>query len=162
MHLLQDTAGEERFSGLSTFYCRGAAAAIVAYDITQKHSLQVLRERHLRLLQAAEPNCLVVMVGTKKDLVTHATREVAQTVGQKLAIEQNAHKGRPEESFTQIPFFETSSKTGENVEKVFEFILNTCLPLDNPDVARNSARKVTGINLEEFPRNEPRKSGKCC
>lgn len=158
----QDTAGEERFSGLSSFYCRGASAAIVAYDITQKHSIQVLRDRHLQLLEAAEPHCLVVMVGTKRDLVTPMTRDVPETVGRKLAIEQNLKKGRTEESLSQIPFFETSAKTGQNVEKVFDLILNTCLPLDDKEVARNYTRKSTGLVLEEFPRKDAKKSGNCC
>ena len=40
---LQDTAGQERFSGLSSFYCRDAKAAILAYDITSKDSFDALR-----------------------------------------------------------------------------------------------------------------------
>ena len=65
----EDTVGEERFSGLSSFYCQRASAAIIAYDITQGRSLQALHDRHLQLFDASEPNCLVVVVGTKTDLV---------------------------------------------------------------------------------------------
>ena len=159
----QDTAGEERFSGLSSFYCRGASAAIIAYDITQGRSLQALKERHLQLLEGAEPNCLVVVVGTKRDLVTNDTREIPSSAGEKLALEQNEKKGRPRISFNVHPFFETSAKTGKNVEKVFDFILNTCLPLDDEETARKSVRRTSGLDLEQKsskPQNVDTR--KCC
>ena len=156
----QDTAGEERFSGLSSFYCRGASAAIIAYDITQGRSLRALMERHLQLLEAAEPNCLIVVVGTKIDLVTNDSREVPSSAGERLALEQNEKKGRLRSSFKKKPFFETSSKSGENVEEVFDYILNTCLPLDDEKTAKKSVRRTSALNLEQKSRNEDAK--KCC
>lgn len=132
---------------MSSFYCRGASAAIVAYDITQGESLKALYERHLQLLEYTEPRCLFVVVGTKADLVTSKTRQVARTVGEKLALEQNEKKGRPKNSFSVDPFFETSAKTGQNVEKVFEFILQTCLPLDDSETASKSIRKTSVVDL---------------
>lgn len=152
-----DTAGEERFSGLSSFYCRGASAAIVAYDINQGRSLQVLKDRHLQLLEGAERNCLVVVVGTKTDLVTNDTREIPFSVGEKFALEQNEKKGRSRNSFKVFPFFETSAKTGKNVEEVFDFILNTCLPLDDEETARKSIRQSSALDLHQ---NQAAK--KCC
>jgi len=158
----KDTAGEERFSGLSSFYCRGASAAIIAYDITQVRSLQALHERHLQLLDASEPNCLVVVVGTKTDLVTNDSREIPSSTGERLALEQNEKKGRPRGSFKKKPFFETSAKTGENVEEVFDFILNTCLPLDDEETAKNSLRRTSGLNLEHKSSNSHNDTKKCC
>ncbi|XP_068707698.1 ras-related protein Rab-20-like [Montipora foliosa] len=159
-----DTAGEEKYSGLSSFYCRGASAAIIAYDITRGGSLQALHERHLQLLEAAEPTCLVVVVGTKADLVTKTTRQVMSFVGEKLALEQNEKKGRPRNGFRVNPFFETSAKTGHNVEKVFDFILNTCLPLDDEETARKSIRRNSTLDLEQKSSKQNRKEtrGKCC
>ena len=148
---------------MSSFYCRSASAAIVAYDITHGRSFQVLKERHLQLLEAAEPNCLIVVVGTKTDLVTRDSREVPSSVGEKLAIEQNERKGRPRSGFSVYPFFETSAKTGNNVDKVFELILNTCLPLDDEETARNSLRKMSGLNLEQKShKSRSHESKTCC
>jgi len=31
-----DTAGQERFDSLSSFYCRGARAAIICFDLTDR------------------------------------------------------------------------------------------------------------------------------
>lgn len=44
LHIIcQDTAGEERYRGLSHFYCRNAGAAILAFDITDEDSFHALR-----------------------------------------------------------------------------------------------------------------------
>ena len=34
----QDTAGQERFDSLSSFYCRGARAAIICFDLTDRYA----------------------------------------------------------------------------------------------------------------------------
>ena len=163
--VFQDTAGEEKFAGLSSFYCRGASAAIVAYEITSNLTFQGISNRHLQLLEAAEPNCLVCVVGTKRDLVTDSTREVSEKSAKALATEINVSKGRAPETLSQIPFFETSSKTGENVDEVFDFILHTCLPLDDENKAALSVRKRTGVDLEQrdaVATQSRSKKGGCC
>lgn len=115
----------------------------------------------MQLLEASEPNCLVVVVGTKTDLVTNDSREIPSSTGERLALEQNEKKGRPRNSFEK-PFFETSAKTGENVEEVFDFILNTCLPLDDEETAKNSMRRKSGLNLEHKSSNSRNDTKKCC
>ena len=143
---------------MSSFYCRGASAAILAFDPTRYNSLNVLKERHIPLLQTAEENCLRIVVGTKLDLVNDTTRQVSRDMGKALAKNQN--KGRFDEA-NVVPYFETSSKTGENVEEVFSFILNTCLPLED-ECMKKIERKHSGacVNLHE-PNNCPEKR-KCC
>lgn len=102
----------------------------------------------------------MVVVGTKRDLVTNSSREIPLSAGERLALEQNEKKGRPSSSFQEKPFFETSAKSGENVEKVFDFILNTCLPLHDEETAKKSVRRTLGIDLEQKSQNES--SNKCC
>ncbi|KAI0232036.1 Ras-related protein Rab-7b [Lamellibrachia satsuma] len=111
-----DTAGEEKFCGLSAFYCRGAGAAIFAYDVTNEDSFHALRARFKTLLQDANKDCLVVVVGTKLDLLSSQAREVSQDDALVLARELNTG------SLKQLPYFETSSLTGQNIVKVFEYI----------------------------------------
>lgn len=104
----------------------------------------------------------MVVVGTKKDLVTGSSREIASSAGESLALEQNEKKGRASGSFNEKPFFETSAKSGENVQKVFDFILNTCLPLDNEDTAKRSLRQTIGIDLENESQTQNESAKKCC
>jgi Ras-related protein Rab-20 len=90
---------------------------------------------------------------------------VSQETGQELAKQLNENKHRPLESLTQLPFFETSSKTGENVDKVFEYILENCLPLNDHATAQKYIRKSTGIQLEPGTTNScdsNTSGGKCC
>ena len=114
-------------------------------------------------MDASEPNCLVVVVGTKTDLVTNDSREIPSSAGERLALEQNEKKGRPRENFKEKPFFETSAKTGQNVEEVFDFILNTCLPLDDEETAKMSVRKTSALTLEQKSSNSRHEdTKKCC
>lgn len=116
----------------------------------------------MQLLDASEPNCLIVVVGTKTDLVTSNSREIQSSAGERLALEQNEKKGRPRSSFKDKPFFETSAKTGENVEEVFDFILNTCLPLDDEETAKNSLRRTSGLDLQQKSSKSRNDTKKCC
>ncbi|XP_060595641.1 ras-related protein Rab-20-like [Ruditapes philippinarum] len=64
-----DTAGDERYTGLSSFYCRNAGAAILAFDLTTSSSYESLWARFLPLLEHAKEDCLKVVVGTKRDVI---------------------------------------------------------------------------------------------
>ena len=73
---IQDTAGEERYASLSSFYCRGAAVAILAIDLTEESSVTKLREVFIPLLHDSVESCLTVVVGTKLDCATGSDRQV--------------------------------------------------------------------------------------
>ena len=98
------------------------------------------------------------MVGTKLDLVNDTTRQTSRDMGKALAKSQN--KGRLDEA-SVIPYFETSSKTGKNVEEVFSFILNTCLPLEN-DCEEKMARKLSSDCVDLHKPKNCHEKRKCC
>ena len=102
--------------------------------------LIICRARFLPLLQAAEPDCLVVVIGMKQDLLTTDNRAVEQKEALILAKEANSRK------LDKIPYYEASSVSGHNVDNVFEYIFQTCLP----QVSKNSDRlHVSDMKLEE-------------
>jgi len=113
-----DTAGEERFSGLGSYYFRSAGAAILAFDLSREESLDVLRNRFVPMLEYAEKDCLIAVVGTKHDLVNRAMSKRCS------ALVKNFMKSLNEQltDCSQIRYFETSSLSGHNVDKVFECI----------------------------------------
>mmetsp|Transcript_37875 Transcript_37875/g.126724 ORF Transcript_37875/g.126724 Transcript_37875/m.126724 type:complete len:162 (-) Transcript_37875:354-839(-) len=43
-----DTAGQERFDSLSSFYCRGARAAIICFDLTDRASFECLQSKWVK------------------------------------------------------------------------------------------------------------------
>ena len=53
-----DTAGQERFDSLSSFYCRGARAAIICFDLTDRTSFECLQQKWIRkVTEEAEVGC---------------------------------------------------------------------------------------------------------
>ncbi|CAI8017175.1 Ras-related protein Rab-20 [Geodia barretti] len=134
---LWDTAGEERYASLSSFYCRGAAVAILVVDLTEAASVTRLREVFIPLLHDSVDSCLTVVVGTKLDLASGTDREVKTSVGRALA--EDEHRKQVERALmrdansylqsvpTEKLYYETSAKTGEGVAEVFEFIQGTLL-----------------------------------
>eukprot|EP00908_Phaeocystis_cordata_P008270 Transcript_18930.p2 GENE.Transcript_18930~~Transcript_18930.p2 ORF type:complete len:234 (-),score=41.77 Transcript_18930:1207-1908(-) len=75
-----DTAGQERFDSLSSFYCRGARAAIICFDLTDRSSFDSIQAKWIKkVADEAENGCHICLVGTKADLVQMqmATRAVS-------------------------------------------------------------------------------------
>ncbi|RDA95720.1 hypothetical protein CP533_1120 [Ophiocordyceps camponoti-saundersi (nom. inval.)] len=67
---LWDTAGTERFRSVSRSYYRGAAGAILVYDITSHQSFQALQAFLNDARALASPNLSVMLVGNKLDLAS--------------------------------------------------------------------------------------------
>lgn len=67
---LWDTAGTERFRSVSRSYYRGAAGAILVYDITSHNSFTGLQPFLNDARALASPNLTVLLVGNKLDLAT--------------------------------------------------------------------------------------------
>lgn len=65
---LWDTAGTERFRSVSRSYYRGAAGAILVYDITSHSSFQSLQPFLNDARALASPNLTLVLAGNKVDL----------------------------------------------------------------------------------------------
>ncbi|KAI8764449.1 ras-related protein Rab-20 [Biomphalaria glabrata] len=152
-----DTAGDERYSGLSHFYCRGAGAAILAFDLNSSQTFESLWARFGSILEAANEDCLKVVVGTKMDLLDQSNRDITPEEGKKLARELNEHldfKKMPHE-----PYFETSSLTNQNVDEVFQFIFQYCLPLSAEQKKKYGKGSV--IDLIENS-DEHKSTRRCC
>ncbi|RAL04379.1 putative Ras family GTPase (Rab4b) [Aspergillus ibericus CBS 121593] len=67
---LWDTAGTERFRSVSRSYYRGAAGAILVYDITSHASFASLPTFLMDARALASPNLSVLLAGNKSDLAS--------------------------------------------------------------------------------------------
>ncbi|CAJ0954077.1 unnamed protein product [Ranitomeya imitator] len=129
-----DTAGSERYEAMSRIYYRGAKAAIVCYDLTDRSSFERVKFwvnelqnfEEVGILSSPsgnEPypvipmmmffysqNCRIYVCGTKSDLVEYdkGMRQVDFHDVQDYADEIKAH------------LCETSSKTGQSVDELFQ------------------------------------------
>jgi Ras-related protein Rab-24 len=103
-----DTAGSERYEAMSRIYYRGAKAAVVCYDLTDKSSFD--RSRFwIGELQKHEEGCKIYLCGTKYDLVVedHRLRQIDEKEAKALALDVRGD------------VYETSSKTGKDINTIF-------------------------------------------
>jgi len=103
-----DTAGQERYRSLAPMYYRGAAAAVVVYDITSSESLAGAKGWIEELHRQASADIIMGLAGNKLDLASK--RQVPTEEAKAYATENDCF------------FFETSAKTGENIEDLFKAI----------------------------------------
>eukprot|EP00794_Sanderia_malayensis_P019979 gene19979-21937_t len=100
-----DTAGQERFRSVTRSYYRGAAGALLVYDISSRETYNTLTTWLTDARTLASPNIVIILTGNKKDLDTE--REVTFLESSRFAQEN------------ELMFLETSAMTGENVEEAF-------------------------------------------
>lgn len=197
-----DTAGREQFHGLGSMYCRGAAAVILTYDVTNWQSLAELEERFLSLTDTANHDCIYAVVGNKADLTDPKAQlhldlggvsdESPRTESQVLSAcptppaspvslsglmlhKQVTHedavalygrllryKGLDEN--TSLPAdkvcFETSAKTGYNVDTLFETLFDLVLP--SILRKRNENKESPTVDLEDCRGTSKRTRSSCC
>jgi small GTP-binding protein len=105
-----DTAGDERFRSLTMTYFRDCSIVLLVYDKTSKRSFRSLKTWLSDIEKQAPSDVLVVLVGNKLDMTDDIA--VTETDGKNFAEEN------------QIPFFyEVSAKSSENVDLMFEQVL---------------------------------------
>lgn len=80
-----DTAGQERFKSVTRSYYRGAAGALLVYDVTRRDTFNALSNWLADARALASPSIVVLLVGNKSDL--DANREVTFLEASKFAQE---------------------------------------------------------------------------
>jgi Ras-related protein Rab-2A len=99
-----DTAGQESFRSITRSYYRGAAGALLVYDITRRETFNHLTRWLEEARQNANSNMVIMLIGNKSDL--DHRRAVSTEEGDRFAKENN------------LVFLETSAKSAHNVEEV--------------------------------------------
>jgi len=100
-----DTAGQESFRSITRSYYRGAAGALLVYDISRRETFAHLTRWLEEARSNGNENMTIMLIGNKCDL--EHRRQVSPEEGQKFAQEHG------------LMFLETSAKTARNVEEAF-------------------------------------------
>mgnify|MGYP002803641238 FL=1 len=100
-----DTAGQERYKSLAPMYYRGAAAAVIVFDITSRESFDAAKSW---VAELQNTDTLIALAGNKSDL--EASRAVEREMAKNYADQMG------------ILYMETSAKSGQNVNELFHEI----------------------------------------
>lgn len=146
-----DTAGQESFRSITRSYYRGAAGALLVYDITRRDTFNHLTRWLEEAKQNSNPNMVIMLIGNKSDL--DHRRAVSTKEGEQFAEENG------------LIFLETSAKTAANVEqafiktaeKIYEKILSGVY-----DVTNEAHGIKIGMNQHSGLDNKPGSSSKPC
>ncbi|TYI21962.1 hypothetical protein ES332_A06G074200v1 [Gossypium tomentosum] len=134
-----DTAGQERYHSLAPMYYRGAAAAVVVYDLTSSESFERAKKWVQELQRQGNPNLIKFLVANKVDL--EEKRKVGNEEGEPYAKENG------------LNFLETSAKTAHNVNELFYEIAKK--------LAKAAPSRPTGMKLHSRPQEMGRRFF-CC
>lgn len=100
-----DTAGQDRFRSIVRSYYRGAAGALLVYDITRRESFEHVANWLTEARNHADANLVITLVGNKCD--RESDRQVSIDEGQAFAQRHLLY------------FVETSAVTGHMIDQAF-------------------------------------------
>eukprot|EP00924_Labyrinthula_sp_SR-Ha-C_P012707 maker-scaffold_67-snap-gene-0.7-mRNA-1 protein AED:0.30 eAED:0.30 QI:89/1/1/1/1/1/2/22/207 len=144
-----DTAGQERYRAITKAYYRGAFGAIVVFDVADRETFDGLTRWIGEIKGHANEGIKIVLVGNKCDL---KNREISQNEGKAFA-----------EQFG-IPYMETSAKTGEMVQSMFESLLEEIYRAKKTEALENNNEsvKVGKGEVVDLNTKKKKKESNCC
>ena len=134
-----DTAGQERYRNIASFYNKGAQGIILIYDVTDESSFETMQDWISQIELITESNNVCkVLVGNNCD---KPDRKVTKEEGKRMA------------EYFNIKFFEASPTTNKNVNEVFYYLVGEILKMQEG----NNIQK--NINIKE--KNNSENNKKC-
>ena len=100
-----DTSGKENFRSITRAYYKNSVCALVVYDISSRDSFNNVSTWIEDCRNNSSEKIFMVLIGNKSDLADK--RQVSTEEGRELAEKY------------EMKFYETSAKTGENVNDIF-------------------------------------------
>jgi len=110
-----DTAGQERYKSITYHHYRKSAGGLIVYDITKRSSFDNIQAWLNDIQEFTDKECIIALIGNKLDLVKSGKqkREVLKEEAQTFAY------------LNHLLFYETSAYDDENINDIFEDILQT-------------------------------------
>lgn len=128
-----DTGGQERFRSFTKQYFRKADAVLVMYDVTCDTSFRRMREWLEGIKETVENETVIVVIGNKLDMIDEVREcgAINSRLGKKLANEYGAL------------FFETSAKTGLNVNESVQHMARLLKEQEDKELKQDLSPKLS-------------------
>jgi len=154
-----DTAGAESFRSITRAYYKNSVCAFIVYDITKRETFENVQVWLDDIKNQCPQTVLLVLVGNKLDLENE--RQISYEEGESFAQKNNMY------------FFETSAKTGVNIENLFlksaetinERIQEDFYDLSTGNCGIKIGNEVNSDNIvlnKENVTKSDNNGGKCC
>ena len=142
-----DTAGQERFKGITKSYFHMSEYYFVVFDLTNKNSLDAIPS-WLELLKEEKENPKYIILGNKDDLKNKqiSEDEINNVLENLDNININGEK-----------FLRVSAKNGNNIENAFKYMIDVFNNDNIENKGENNNAKLTKTNLQKKNSN-----AKCC
>lgn len=125
-----DTAGQEQYKAVAKTYFRNAVGCVLCFDTTEEKSFNDVPFWLGQFRELANPNAVVILVGTKTDLEDQ--RQISQETAEQFAQDN------------LLPYIETSAVTGKNVKDTFERIAHQLFDLTKEGKIGNTNKQKQG------------------
>ena len=110
-----DTAGQEQFKDISTWYYQNSVGALLVYDASNFETFEKVKSLVITLHEALGKDITIVIIGNKLDLISKNMMEEQMPI-----IESYCTKER-------FKHFYVSAKTGLNIDEAFDYLINETL-----------------------------------
>ncbi|NMC04804.1 MAG: GTP-binding protein [Candidatus Lokiarchaeota archaeon] len=114
--IIWDLGGQDRFRFLQDNYVRGAAAGMIAFDISNIGTMLQIKDWVAMYRKSGSPGMPILLVGTKLDIADEAEQKQAEAEAMALVKELDL-----------TGYIATSSRWGKNVEEVINSLLDILL-----------------------------------
>lgn len=147
-----DTAGQEKYHAMASMYYRGAAAAILVFDISRPSTFQTLQLWVEELKAKGPPDIVLIVCGNKCDLDHPGDRQVSREEGDSYAMNIGAC------------YMETSAKVNTNVKELFEEVARqvTDIPVRGSELNGSDGTAEIPISLGATSQDFPASRSACC
>jgi len=142
-----DTAGQEQYMSINKNLFQRVQGIILMYDISAESSFQNLGQ-WMDLIKEYGNNIPLILIGNKIDL--EEKRAVPKEKGEEFAKQNN------------LKLFESSGKTGVNVEESFRYIGEKIIALNKKDTNSDTNSKGKEYVISKETTFSKNKKKNCC
>lgn len=123
-----DTAGQERFRTITQTFYRATHGVLIVFDLTNEDSFRSVRKWYEEIKRYSTENTVITLVGNKND--QEEKRAVSYEDARALADD------------LKVDYIETSARSNDNVDKVFQEITHKVYRERVPIVESTKTQRV--------------------